>query len=151
MNLRSSLLVATLAALSFTSCKNSYKAMREPYSRVEFEKDDFILSDQVGGSAKQSKVLGIDWNRFSKKQTGHVTPSFAKVPVIGTGFISNPTGSYALYNMMMSNPGYDVVFYPKYTYSVYKPVLGIGFIYKRTEVQVTARLGKLTPSQDSDD
>jgi hypothetical protein len=44
---------------------------------------------------------------------------------------------------MSKNPGYDVVFYPQYEKHVRRPILGIGFIYKKTTVIAKARLGKL--------
>lgn len=128
--------------------------MREPNSRVEFEKDDFIFSDQVEGSAKEVIVLGIDWNRIGHKHEGAIGSSKSSIPIIGNIINSNKANSYALYNMMANHPGYDVVFYPQFHAHVSKPFLGIGFIYRKTETDVKARLGKINPTEghtDSDD
>lgn len=132
----------------FSSCTTLNKTMREPNTRVNLNKSDFSLSDQVTAEAKTVKVLGIDWARIFAKKTGAVegggssSISLASIPVIDN-FVSDKTANYSLYELMNGNPGYDVVFYPQYETKVFKPVLGIGFITKITTVKTTARLGKL--------
>ena len=118
--------------------------MREPNVFVELQKDDFTLSEQVTGQASTTKILSIDWSRLFKKETGEVQNGSLSfdVPIIG-GLISDYTSSYALYNLMQDNKGYDVVFYPQFETTVKRPILGLGFIYKKTDVTVNARLGKL--------
>ncbi len=139
--------VALLFVVSFSSCRlNSYN-MREPNARVEFVKSDFALSNQLSAEAYSVRILGIDWQRLFKKEVGFVDKNYvridvASVPVIGF-LLDDRTSNYALYELMKNNPGYDVVFYPQYEKSVYKPALGIGFLYKRVNVKTTARLGKL--------
>lgn len=139
--------VALLFVVSFSSCRlNSYN-MREPNARVEFVKSDFALSNQLSAEAYSIRVLGIDWKRLFKKEVGFVDQSYAtidmaNIPVIGV-LLDDKTSNYALYELMKNNPGYDVVFYPQYEKSVYKPALGIGFFYKKISVKTTARLGKL--------
>ena len=63
---------------------------------------------------------------------------FSVIPVIGAS-AKGTTHSYALYNLMSKNPGYDVVFYPQY--EVRKK--GFPFFYMKTTVVVTARLAKV--------
>lgn len=138
------LIVMNAALLNCTTVNHS---MREPNTRVELNKSDFSLSEQVSAEATCAKILGIDFARLFMKKTGVVeggSPniSFASIPVIGN-FISDQTANHSLYNLMNRNPGYDVVFYPQYETKVLKPVLGIGFISKITTVKTTARLGKL--------
>ena len=122
--------------------------MREPNTRVNLNKSDFTLSDQVSAKAKSVTVLGIDWRRFFTKKTGSIDAdgsssiSWASIPVIGD-FVGDRTVNYSLYEMTNANPGYDVVFYPQYETKVLKPALGIGFLVKITNVKSTARLGKL--------
>lgn len=131
-----------------SSCTTMNHAMREPNVRVELEKDDFILSEQVSATASSTKILGIDFIRLFTKKTGTIEGgglaniSLASVPVIGN-LVIDRTANYALYELMKNNPGYDVVFYPQYATKTKRPVLGLGFIYKKTTVQTTARLGKL--------
>lgn len=132
----------------FSSCSTLNHSMREPNTRVELNKSDFTLSDQVTGEAKSVKVFGIDWARLFTKKTGTVEGggptliSAASIPVIGN-FVSDKTANYSLYELMNTNPGYDVVFYPQYETKVVKPILGIGILTKITTVKTTARLGKL--------
>jgi hypothetical protein len=122
--------------------------MRETNTRVNLTKSDFSLSDQVSAEAKSVKVLGIDWGRLFLKKTGGLEGgdssaiSGANIPVIGN-LLSDSTSNYALFELMTSNPGYDVVFYPQYETKVFRPILGIGFLTKITTVKTTARLGKL--------
>tara|TARA_B110000908_G_scaffold162924_1_gene208946 strand:- start:691 stop:1122 length:432 start_codon:yes stop_codon:yes gene_type:complete len=137
--------VAVIAA--FSSCSTFNHGMETPNTRVELNKSDFSLSDQVSAEAKSVKILGIDFQRLFKKKTGTVTGgaasiNLASIPVVGN-FVSDNTASLSLYELMDKNPGYDVVFYPQYETKVNKPILGIGFLLKTTTVKTTARLGKL--------
>jgi len=148
MFLKSFLLTGIVIA-TLSSCTTLNHSMREPNTRVNLNKSDFTLSDQVTAEAKTVKVLGIDFARLFTKKTGVVegsgssSISLASIPVIGN-FVSDKTANYSLYELMNSNPGYDVVFYPQYETKVSKPVLGIGFLTIITTVKTTARLGKLT-------
>jgi len=139
--------LAAMVALA-SSCTTINKSMREPNTRVNFNKTDFSLSDQVTAEATSTKILGIDFKRFFSKTTGTIEGgavgiSLALIPVVGN-ILVDKTANYALYNLMSSNPGYDVVFYPQYESKVSKPILGLGFLTKTTTVKTTARLGKLT-------
>lgn len=139
------MLVVVLA--TFASCTTLNHSMREPNTRVNFTKSDFTLSEQVSAEDKTVKILGIDFERLFKKETGVVdngasSISLANMPVVGT-VLYDKTSNYALYNLMFTNPGYDVIFYPQYETKISKPVLGLGFIVKITKVKTTARLGKL--------
>jgi hypothetical protein len=148
VNLKS-LLVVALVVATLSSCTTMNNAMREPNSRVNFEKKDFTLSDQVSAEATSTKIFGIDFARLFLKKTGTVVGGaassslidLASLPVIGN-VITDPTANYALYELMAANAGYDVVFYPQYSTKVIRPI-GLGFIYKITTVKATARLAKL--------
>ena len=143
--IKMAMLVVVLA--TFASCTTLNHSMREPNTRVNFTKSDFSLSEQVSAEDKTVKILGIDFERLFKKETGVVdngasSISLANMPVIGN-VLYDKTSNYALYNLMFTNPGYDVIFYPQYETKISKPVLGLGFIVKITKVKTTARLGKL--------
>jgi hypothetical protein len=133
--------------VTFSSCTTLNHSMREPNTRLNLNKSDFSLSEQVTAEATCTKIIGIDFKRLFTKETGTVesgalSVSLASIPVIGT-YVADRTANYALYNLMTANPGYDVVFYPQYETKVIKPILGIGFITTITKVKTTARLGKL--------
>lgn len=136
----------TMLIVAMSSCSSYNHSMREPNSRVTFTKADFELSDQVSAEAQTVKVFGIDFPRLFTKKTGNVegsgSISASSIPVIGN-MLADRTSDYALYELMQQNEGYDVIFYPQYEKKVFKPVLGIGFITKITNVKTTARLGKL--------
>ncbi|MFZ5939629.1 MAG: hypothetical protein ACOYXB_03560 [Bacteroidota bacterium] len=139
------MVLVTLVA--FTGCSSVYKTMREPNVRVELNMENFELSGQVSAEATSTKILGIDWQRLIHSESGSIEGSamainFAAIPVVGN-FVVDMTSNYALYQLMMNNPGYDVVFYPQFETVVEKPIIGIGFFQKVTTVKVTARLGKL--------
>jgi hypothetical protein len=137
------LAVTILALLS--SCTMYNKTIREPNVRVELKKSDFTLSDQVTAEAKSTKIFGIDFERLFVQKTGvsqggSLNVSLASIPVIGN-VVADKTANYALYELMVNNPGYDVIIYPQYETVVERPI-GFG-IYRITTVKVTARLGKL--------
>lgn len=154
LHIKTSLLLVAL--LSFTSCTLNSRLMREPNVRVRMNAQDFEFSQQLTGEATQVRVLGIDWKRlFGKTETGTVANdnagggiALADIPVIGD-LIVNPTSGYALYDLMEKNPGYDVVFYPQFHTRVKRPFLGLGFIYSKTEVTVTARLARIQPESSA--
>ncbi len=147
MHLRTIILMTTAFVL-FTGCTAVNKTMREPNVLLELEMDDFTLSEQVTAEATSTKIIGIDWQRLLKQETGYVQGggsimiNLASIPVLGT-YVIDQTANFALYEMMMANPNYDVVLYPQYETTVERPLLGLGFIMKTTTVKATARLGKL--------
>lgn len=127
-------------------CTSIRKTMREPDTYLELKKDDFILSDQVSAEASSTYIFNVDFSRlFMVKQGVAEKPSelinIASIPILGNYFKNN-TASYALYELMMQNTGYDVILYPQYEIKITRP-LGIGLIYRIENVKVTARLGKL--------
>ena len=142
------IIIAASFIMTLASCSTTSRTMREPIAKVDLVKSDFTLSDQVSADAKTVKVLGVDWERLFKQKSASVTQNASpgitlySVPIIG-GALGDRTLNYALFNLMESNPGYDVVFYPQYETKVMKPVLGLGFLCKITKVKTTARLGKL--------
>ncbi len=133
--------------LAFFSCTTYKQSMKEPNTKINLDKSDFTLTDQVTSEATSIKILGIDFPRLFIKKTGTLVGSaadinMATIPVIGS-FVSDNTSNYALYELMNANPGYDVVFYPQFNTKILKPFLGIGLITKITTVKTTARLGRL--------
>lgn len=129
---------AVLAAAALTSCTSLQKNMKEANTLVGLQKADFTLSDQVTGSAKEVKILMVDWARLFKKEKGYTFST----PLIGTGrtIKTDKAEAYALNDMLSSRiTEYDAVFYPSFE----KERLKILFFYSKTEVTVRARLGKL--------
>ena len=140
------LLLISITVLMMSSCVSTSMTMREPNARVEFIKSDFTFSEQVTGESKVVKVFGIDWKRLFRAKSASVTGgggglagiSIANIPIIGS-FVDK-SSSYALYDMMFKNPGYDVVFYPRFETVKKNPFLGI---VVTTKVKATARLAKI--------
>lgn len=139
------------------SCSTVNQSVREANILVELNKDDFEFSEQVIGEAETTQIFGIDFKRLFKKESGHTIStsvasdisteqkvllnSYFNLPVIGQ-VVGDKTASYALYSLFSANPGYDVIFYPQYKIEVRKPI-GLGFIVKKTKVEVKARMAKL--------
>jgi len=157
-----------LTVLVFTvlisSCSISNLAMKQPNNHIEFYKGDFDYSAQVSGEATSVKILMIDWNRLFNWKSGNVSgesvPAQAEVSPLSlsTAFTDGSTlgalsaiipvigdlgkgsvNQYALYEMMKKNPGYDIVLYPQYETKKFV----IPFLYSKTTVKATARLGKI--------
>ncbi len=133
------LFIAALALFLLSGCISANKSMREANTLVNIQKSDFQISDQVTGTAKQIKVIGIDWKRLFKKEK-----SSLYIQIIGHNVRLNKVERYALYDLMLKyGTGYDVVFYPAFDYRKVN-VLGI---YQKTEVTAAAKLGKLKKSE----
>jgi len=63
------ILMVAAVIVAFSSCSTLNHSMREPDTRVNLNKSDFSLSDQVSAKATSVKVVGIDWARFFTKIT----------------------------------------------------------------------------------
>ena len=151
-----SILFIAVISIILSSCTNINQSIQESNTILELKKEDFELSEQVVGKAVRTQIFGIDFKRLFTKTSGttqrnsitsespvyHVDIStIYNLPIIGNR-IQNKTVGYALYALLTENPGYDVILYPQYKINVRRPI-GLGFIWRRTEVDVTARLGKL--------
>jgi len=140
-----------LVVLFLSSCTATHRSMSSANSIVEFEKDDFEYSGQVTGEATSTLIFLIDFERLFSVKSGNIESSglmlsASSIPVIG-GTVGKLDGagvvkSYALYDMMERNPGYDIVFYPQYE-TVTKSPIGIPLIFSQRTVKVTARLAKI--------
>ena len=147
ITLMRNVLIVSILTLFMSSCVVS-TGIRSANTQVEFNKEDFEISEPFTAEAKVVRILGIDWKRLFKRQTGNfdsqgfasqglTIKSFAPYPGFITAF---PTAqNYALYNLLKEHEGYDVVFYPRFE----KDVVRIPFFYSKTKAKVTARLGKL--------
>ena len=128
------------------SCTSINKSIKDGNASVRFTKSDFTLSDQVSAEASSTTILGIDFSRIFMRKTGEFgngeAISASVVPIVGN-LVTDHTSSYAIHNLLDQNKGYDVVFYPQYEKKIIKPILGLGFITKVTNVKVSARLAKL--------
>ncbi|WP_317898721.1 DUF6567 family protein [Aurantibacillus circumpalustris] len=129
------ILLTAFLIVALSSCTTLNKTMKESNTLVELKKTDFTLSEQVTGNATQMKILGIDWGRLFKKEKGATIAT----PLIGNKVNVGKVESYALHDMLSSNMGHDVVFYPSFE----KSRFNLLFLYIKTEVTVRGRLGKL--------
>jgi len=156
----------SLVLLILTGCSLQNRSMKSTSELLLLNVKDFELSDQVTAKATVVRVFGIDWKRLFSWETGVIgnglqqNPINAQgnylsfipltesgtaqsgittiLPVIGTVLRGN-TSAYALNTLMKENPGYDMIIYPQY----YRKKKTVPFFYSKTEVEVTARLGKL--------
>jgi hypothetical protein len=156
----------SICAILLTSCASYNNNLMDPNSSIEFDKNDFEVSEQLSAKSSSTRILGIDWeNLFKNNKSGEITPqrsamnsvSSASIPVVGGlttsitsgltssifGLFFDNTEEIATHKLISNNSENDVVLYPRYETKTSKPILGIGLIYKKTEVKVTAKLGKL--------
>jgi hypothetical protein len=113
--------------------------MKSPNNHVEFEKSDFEFSGQVVGEGVQTRVFGIDWAHLFKSEDGMVIDANVfGIPIIGSLPLKS-SQSFAIYDVMSKNPGYDVVFYPQYE----TKTTGIPLLFQKSHTKVTARLAKI--------
>ena len=128
--------IFVMVVLFATSCSTSFRTMREPNVRFELTGNDYTLSEEaVTGEATVLYVLGIDWKRLF----GRADRADINTPVMGTFDIIKGAETYALYDLMEKNPGYDFVMYPQVTkeYNRFIP------FYSKVKVTIKARMGKL--------
>ncbi|MBI9034280.1 MAG: hypothetical protein JEZ03_07405 [Bacteroidales bacterium] len=130
------LLVAVLGLLT-TSCTMKNYSMKQPNNYIEFTKNDFTFSNLKTAEATSTRILGIDFERLFNTQDGVVEGAFS-LPIVGN-LSKGTVNSYALYQLMKENEGFDIIIYPQYE----KQTTGIPFLYSTTTVKVKAKLGKI--------
>ena len=135
-----SILALLVVAFSLTSCSSLTRGMREPIVHFELNSDDYVLSEPVSGTATSVYVLGIDWKRLFHTESAYINTPIVSSPVSSFMGLVPSTQTYAIYDMMENNPGYDFVMYPQYKSEVRH---FLWFIYAKEKTTVTARLGRL--------
>tara|TARA_X000001036_G_scaffold246529_1_gene229826 strand:- start:85 stop:378 length:294 start_codon:yes stop_codon:yes gene_type:complete len=91
--------------------------------------------------ATSVRILGIDFARLFLQKTAAGGGTIAtSIPIVGQ-YLSDPTTSYAMYNLLEQNDGADFVFYPQTEKKMTCPIIGICLINQVTTVKVKARLG----------
>ncbi|MCX6350989.1 MAG: hypothetical protein NTX03_03905 [Bacteroidetes bacterium] len=139
-NLLKPLCLIAFISIFATSCTTLSRQMKEANYKVEFKKDDFTYSELNTGSAIETKILGIDWQRlFKKEYFGPAQTLQNQIPFVGAVLDPSAVDGYAMYDLMAKNPGYDVIFFPTFE----RKGFSIPNLYSKTEVKVTAKLGKL--------
>lgn len=98
--------------------------------------DSDLPKTGISDNLDQGSNLGVSYAAPYLPLAG--TISIPVIPIIGENG-KGAVSKYALYNLMKSNPGYDVVIYPQYhTVGKFFPL-----IYSKKTVTVTARLAKI--------
>lgn len=113
------------------------------------------ISEEFEGNAVSTRYLGIDFKRLFKiegSSLGLPSTGYSSVVSIPSGgglsgivtsiFSFSPTlqvHNYALNDLLIKHPGYDVVVNPKYSVSVN----GLPPFYSKEKVTVIARMGKI--------
>jgi hypothetical protein len=169
--MKQNLLASVLIVLIFTSsCQINRRSMRESNYQLWLNKSDMIYTEHKMGQATQTKIFGIDWQRLFSGvyeyggignlplDPGPVTNASINVNQASMGgslgnqvnsIISNSIGvsssskaeQFAINDLITKNPGYDVILFPQF--EVKKKWFLIG---SKTQVEVKARLAKLTPN-----
>ncbi len=141
---KSLLILLVIIGLASSSCSVSKQTFKAPNYQIEFYKSDFEYSTMLSAESTTIRVLGINWKKMFNREKGERNPDpivsglSPILPVLGdTGY--GKVSSYALYTLMMENPGYDVVVQPKYKTKRFI----IPLIYAKKSVEVSARLGKI--------
>ena len=139
------LLLTTVIAGLLSSCTSSQIGIRNASTQIELHKEDFSLSERLTAQAEEVRILGVDFSRLVKKNSGNFdTEGYAinkkaPIPIIGNSFAPNKVQNYALHTLLSENQEYDFIMYPRFE----KKVTKVLFFYKKTETKVSARLGKL--------
>ncbi len=127
-------LLLVMAGFALASCSASKSVMQGASTVVNFEKNDFIYSEQVSATANVTKVFGINWADLFTSTTGSVSNSIIST----SGFGGDKATAKATYKLLQENKGYDLVFYPVYEKRK------SGFLFgSSTDVTVRAKLGKV--------
>ena len=147
---------STLFLLVFlSSCVTSNRTVKQPDTYLQLKRSDFEISDLKTANATTTQILCIDWKRiFNKSKASsndmltndiELWSMYYSAPIFGPiayDYILDKTTDYAMWELMQSNPGYDVIMYPQVERHIKRPI-GIGWLYREIDVTVSARLAKI--------
>ncbi len=120
------------------SCMSTQMTMSGAIPELQLKPEHLDVTPQLEATAVTVRVFGIDWERLFTERSAAIRASvYTPMPIV------DRTDMYAIYSLLKQNEGYDMVLYPQFNTVVRKPFLGLGMIYKVTEVKVTARMAKL--------
>ncbi len=144
-----------IIAAAMTGCSTSHRTISQPDTYLQLKRSDFEISELKTASATTKQILCIDWSRIFNKTKANGNDMMANdielwsfyysYPVIGPiayDYLIDKTTDYAFYELMKSNPGYDVIMYPQVEREIKRPI-GIGWIYREINVTVSGRLAKI--------
>ena len=134
------LLSIFIITILLSSCTTINKTIKQPFSGVEIKMSDFSLSEQQSARATSVTILGIDFERLFIKKMGGDGSLASSLPIIGQ-YLSDPTTSYAMYDLLENDNNADFIFYPQIEKKSICPIIGICFINRITTVDVKARTG----------
>jgi|TARA_B110000967_G_scaffold195683_1_gene225444 hypothetical protein len=134
------LLSIFIITILLSSCTTINKTIKQPFSGVEIKMSDFSLSEQQSARATSVTILGIDFERLFIKKMGGDGSLASSLPIIGQ-YLSDPTTSYAMYDLLENDNNADFIFYPQIEKKSICPIIGICFINRITTVEVKARTG----------
>ena len=138
MKKTSILVVVAVMAMLMGSCMSTRMTVSRSVPEIQLKPENLDITQQMEATAVTVRVFGIDWERLFSSRSAAIRGSvYTPVPIV------DKTDQYAVYSLLKQNEGYDMVLYPQFTTVVRKPFLGLGAIYKVTEVKVTARMAKL--------
>ena len=137
------LLVVLLIAWAMSSCTSSARITTNALPEIRVDLTDLELSEPRTAEVSAGYVLYIDWGHLLKTRVGSIQGSVYAMEPMRTPTPGNKTMQYAVYELLKANPGYDMVMYPQFEVVKRKPVIGIGAIYQKVSVKVTARLAKI--------
>ena len=134
-----SIILSVLAmTLLMGSCMSTQMTLSGSVPEIQLKPEHLEVTQPMDATAVTVRVFGIDWERLFTSRSAAIRASvYTPMPLI------DKTDMYAIYSLLKQNEGYDMVLYPQFTTVVRKPFLGLGAIYKVTEVKVTARMAKL--------
>lgn len=126
-------LAIIMIAMFATSCSSTYRAIKEPPVKFELYSSDYVLSEPVTGEASVNIFLGVDWKRLFSSKSATVSDGnvVTLIPI-------TTSESYAIYDLLEKNPGWDFVMYPQ----IVTKSSGLYPLYSHKKIQVTARLGR---------
>lgn len=142
---RSILLIfgVTAMLLLCSSCVSTHMSITGSTPQLNIELKDLEVTEPVEATAVSVKLFGVDWGRLLSRNEADVRGS------VYTSLLSlDRTENYAVYDLLKKNKGYDIVLYPQFYKVTRKPFLGLGLIYKVTEVKVSARMAKLRSNNE---
>lgn len=132
-----------LIVVGLSSCSSTSRMATATLPEVHLDIDDLEITEPVWAESTSVFVFSINWKRLFNSGLGDFIPNVYGIVPVKEVDCTNKAMRYSLYNLMKANPGYDMVMYPQFVIKKRKPFLGLGFIYQKIYVKVTARMARL--------